>query len=260
MKTRLKQLLLAVLPEPVTLRLKKHHYLRRLKQQRPDEEQEFTVIARLVKPGDHVIDVGANYGVYMKFLSDLVGERGMVYSVEPIPSTFDIVSSNARRLGLGNVRLLNYAFSDRNEEAVMEIPRQAGGENYYMAKIVAGQGDRGARHVSIKTVTLDSQFAGQSAEIAFIKCDVEGHELPCITGAGQTLRKWRPAWCVEVSGDPDRHDSDSWKLFRLFEAEAYAPFWFDGRVLRERRAGDRSVNYFFLQPHHLELVRGLRAG
>jgi FkbM family methyltransferase len=261
MTGRVKQLVLTNLPESFVRWIKKHHYLRLLKKQGPEEERDFVVISRLVKPGDHVIDVGANYGVYMKFLSDLVGDAGMVSSVEPIPSTFEIISSNARRLRLKNVRLLNYAFSDRNDDALMEIPRIAtGGENYYMAKIINGQSDPKLRHVRIKTVTLDSLFVSQTAEIAFIKCDVEGHELPCVSGAMQVLRKWRPAWYVEVSGNPDLRGSDSWKLFRIFEEESYAPFWFDGRVLRPRQTSDVSVNYFFLQPRHLASVSALRSG
>ena len=174
-----------------------------------------------------------------------------------MPSTFDILAFNARRLHLTNVRLLNCAFSDRTAEAVMEIPRLAGGgENYYMAKIIGGPSDRALRQVRIKTVTLDSQFAAEVGALTFIKCDVEGHELPCVSGALQILRRDRPAWYVEVSGDPDQRASDSWTLFRIFEAESYAPFWFDGRVLRPRRPGDRSVNYFFLQPSHLQSLNG----
>jgi FkbM family methyltransferase len=255
---RIKRWALAHLPDFLIQRVKKHHYLRLLRRQGSNEEPEFTVISRLVKSGDHVLDVGANYGVYMKFLSGLVGRTGLVVSVEPIPSTFRIISSNARRLRLDNVRLLNVAFSDRNEDAVMEVPRlPTGGENYYMAKIAAGRPDPGLRRVEIKTVTLDSEFASHPTEITFIKCDVEGHELPCVSGAMAVVRTWRPAWCIEVSGDPDRPDSKASSLFRVFERESYRPFWFDGTVLRPRRAGDTSVNYFFLQSRHLENVRDL---
>ena len=259
MRAQVRQLALAHLPLPLMHWLKKRHYLRLLKKQGPDEEPDFAVIAKLVKPGDHVVDIGANYGVYMKFLSDLVGDSGIVYCVEPVPSTFDIISSNATRLKLSNVRLMNCAFSDRSADAIMEVPRLLrGGENYYMAKIIEGQPDLALRHIRINTVTLDSQFA--EGAIAFIKCDVEGHELPCVSGSMQTLRRCRPAWYVEVSGDPDRYGSDSWKLFRIFEAESYAPFWFDGKVLRNRQPGDISVNYFFLQPTHLQNLRGLPVG
>jgi FkbM family methyltransferase len=260
MNSGVKKWVLTKLPEPLIQWIKKHHYLRLLKRQGLDEEQDFAVIMRLVKRADHVLDVGANYGVYMKFLSDLVGNQGMVYSVEPIPSTFEILSFNARRLGLENVRILNYAFSDRTQDAVMEIPKlSTGGENYYMARINAGKTDPTLRQVPIKTTTLDRQFSAHGTRIAFIKCDVEGHELPCILGAIEVLRRWRPAWCVEVSGDPDLPKSDSWELLQVFERESYQPYWFDGRVLKKRQAGDVSVNYFFLQKHHLDSVKDLLA-
>jgi len=251
MMSRLQSLGLGYLPLPVLHWLKKRHYLRLLKKQGPNEEPEFAIIAKLVKPGDRVIDVGANYGVYMKYLSDLVGDTGVVYAVEPVPSTFDIISSNVARLGLMNVRLLNYAFSDQNAEAVMEIPRlPGGGENYYMASIAGGQRDRRLRRIPIKTVTLDSQFASDGGTIAFIKCDVEGHELQCVRGALGVMRGARPAWFVEVTSKPDEADIAR-QVFALFEAEGYGAFWWDGAALHRRRPGHLSVSYFFLQPQHL---------
>jgi len=252
MRSLVQQWALAHLPSPVIHWLKKRHYLRLLKDQGPNEEPDFALIAKLVKPGDCVIDVGANYGVFMKFLSELVGDTGIVYCIEPVPGTFEIISSNATNLKLNNVHLMNCAFSDHKADAVMEIPRlPGGGENYYQARIIDDRSDPTLRQVKIKTVTLDSQFASKGRAIDFIKCDVEGHELRCVSGAIQVLRTCRPAWCVEVSGDPDQSGSDSWRLFRLFETEGYESFWFDGRVLKKRRPADKSINYFFLQPSHL---------
>jgi FkbM family methyltransferase len=246
----LQSLALSYLPQPILHRLKKRHYRRLLAAQGTLEEPEFAVITHLVRPGDHVIDVGANYGVYMKFLSDLVGPSGIVHAVEPIPSTFDILASNARGLGLKNVRLLNFAFSDRESEAVMEVPKLAGGgENYYMASIINDGPGRGRRRLRIKTATLDSLFA--SAPVAFIKCDVEGHELQCVQGALNTVRTARPSWFVEVTSNPAEAEIAR-QVFALFEAVGYAAYWWDGAALHRRRPGDRSVNYFFLQTQHFD--------
>jgi FkbM family methyltransferase len=258
-KSGLKKAALRTLPGPWILRIKKDHYFRLLRRQGPDEEKDFTVIARLVRPGDHVIDIGANYGVYMKFLAGLVGGEGKVYSVEPVPDTHEILSANVRRLQLPNVEILNCAFSDKAGEAVMEIPKlQSGGENYYMAAIVDGRRDASLRIVSIRTETLDGRFLDHPREIAFIKCDVEGHELSCLNGALGAMRKWLPAWCVEISGDPDATGPGR-EVLRIAKDNDYRVFWFDGKILRERRSGDSSVNYFFLQPRHLERVTDLLA-
>ena len=57
----------------------------------------------LVGPGDFVIDVGAFVGFYSALLSHLVGPSGEVWSIEPMPDTFDILSYNVRTLQLKNV-------------------------------------------------------------------------------------------------------------------------------------------------------------
>ena len=252
MARRLVGRVLSRLPEPIAGVVRGRHYLRVLRMQRPDQEKDFAVIARLVRPGDHVVDIGANYGAYTKFLAELVGVTGAVYSIEPVPATFKVTARNVRRLNLRNVRLLNYAFSDRCGEAIMEIPRHAeGGENYYMAKLVSQPRGSTLRHVTVQTVTMDSQPVFMENPITFIKCDVEGHELPCVSGARETIRKWKPAWYVEVSSDPDRSDTSASRLFKTFEEESYRAYWFDGQRLRKRMPADSSVNYFFLHPRHL---------
>ena len=66
-------------------------------------------IKYLVKPGDSVLDIGANVGWYTNHLSLLVGEPGKVYSIEPIPETFALLRAVVGELGLSNVESLNYA-------------------------------------------------------------------------------------------------------------------------------------------------------
>ena len=79
------------------------------------------------------------FGDYTCILSRLVGEQGTVFSIEPIPETFEILSAVVARRQLSNVRLLNFGISESDGSAVMEIPLyEDGGENFYQAKIVHG--------------------------------------------------------------------------------------------------------------------------
>ena len=41
--------------------------------------------ARLIQPGDKVLDIGAHHGLEAMLFSKLVGERGFVLAIEPIP-------------------------------------------------------------------------------------------------------------------------------------------------------------------------------
>src|SRR5918995_5956412 len=97
------------LPEWALTPLRKRHYLRVLREMSEDYAPDFVVIRRLVQPSDVVVDLGAHVGACTKFLSDLVGETGIVYSVEPFPLNFEILQLNVEKLQLANVRLINCA-------------------------------------------------------------------------------------------------------------------------------------------------------
>jgi FkbM family methyltransferase len=249
-KERIKRFIVKVTPEKVLFALKKFHYVHAV---RTFSEPEVTVIRRLVKPGDHVIDVGANVGWYTRVLSELVGERGRVYSVEPVLPTFDLLSFCITKLGLTNVELMNYALSEDDGAALMEVPAYDwGGENFYEARIVnAANPTTERRRFSVSVKSLDSCFAGALATIAFVKCDVEGHELAVVKGAQELIAKSRPAWLVEVGDDPDIAGSPAAALFAYFQSQAYTGYWFDGERLNRRCGGDEWVNYFFLTRDHL---------
>jgi FkbM family methyltransferase len=212
----------------------------------------------LVKPGTTAVDLGANIGIYTKVLSDLVGPAGNVISVEPVPQTFEVLSRNIRSLALRNISCVNAAVSHSDGEVTMELPEyHTGGTNFYQARVVT-TGDHvvpdSRPHLRVRATKLDTLVAA-AKPVDFVKCDVEGHELECLTGAEMILTSHRPAWLVEVSGDPDEPGTNASRLFQLFAGHSYGPWWFDGRRLIERRPGDRSVNYFFLRPEHLVRLR-----
>jgi FkbM family methyltransferase len=208
----------------------------------------------LVKPNDSTIDIGSNIGLYTKVLSDLVGSEGRVYSIEPIPATFEILCSNIHNLNLNNVVPINCAFSDKDKEITMEVPHYAfGGENYYQAHIVKNtSGNTKLRRVNIPSKTLDSKFRDISNLISFIKCDVEGHELECLHGAKDILKHSQAAWLIEITGNPDDLQSAANQVFDVMSQNGYASWWFDSTVLRRWSPGENSTNYFFLKKHHIE--------
>ncbi|HEV2150147.1 MAG TPA: FkbM family methyltransferase [Longimicrobiaceae bacterium] len=260
----LKRQALHYLPEPLLRPVKARHYARMLRSFTLDQEPDLTVVQHLVGPGDTVVDVGANVGVYTRVLSELVGPTGRVVSVEPVPQTFSLLSHNIRSLGMANVRAVNAAVSDRDATVTMEVPKyDSAGENYYEAHVIpgdeTGQARTENRRVQARSLTLDSITDGLDP-VTFVKCDVEGHELACIAGSESLIRKDRPAWLIEVSGDPDLSGTGASRLFELLEDESYRPWFFDGRQVVRRRPGDHSTNYFFLAEAHVQRLRARMPG
>ncbi len=245
--TRLLKRLVFALPEVLVIPLRKARALAVTRGFSEDEEPDLRVVAHLVAPGDTVLDIGANIGCYTRYLSERVGPSGRVYSVEPVPTTFEILSAVVRKLELANVKLCNCAVSDTEGRATMEVPRyETGGMNLYQARISVAGGRSSLTRFDVSMQTIDSLFAEVPASISFVKVDVEGFELACLNGARRTLARAHPAWLIEVSGDPDDPASDARRLFDLLSSEGYAAFWYDGTRLHRRSRGDRSINYFFL--------------
>lgn len=254
----LKNRALTILPEHILRPLRMWHYGRVLRSFTDADEPDLRVVRELVQRGTTAVDLGANIGIYTKALSDLVGPDGNVISVEPIPQTFDVLSRNVRSFAMTNVSCVNAAVTDDGSDVVMELPDyDTGGIDFYQARVVPAQGPTLAhseRRLQVKGTTLDALVAG-AAMVSFIKCDIEGQELTCLSGAEMVFNSHDPAWLVEVWGDPDEPGTAAKQVFQIFEDRSYLPWWFDERRLIQRQPGDRSINYFFLKPMHLARLR-----
>jgi FkbM family methyltransferase len=148
-------------------------------------EPEWDRLREWVKPGDSVIDIGANVGHYTRELLKIVGKEGLVTAFEPVPVTFAILSRLVR--GAPNVSLHSCAASDHDGECAMCVP----GRNYYRAHIRDG-GD-----IPVKTCAID-HLNLESAD--FVKIDAEGHELKILEGMKGLLGRFHPVLLIENSG------------------------------------------------------------
>jgi FkbM family methyltransferase len=244
--------LIIVLPERVLLALMKIHYARVLRTVSESFVAEFRVIKALVNAGDQVIDLGAHVGIYTKFLSTLVGLEGNVFSVEPFPFNFAILSSNIRRLRLRNVKLINCAVSDVEGRVTMEVPKfTQSGESFWDARIAHEDSNPNLRQAEVPVRPLDSIFPDLTG-VSFIKCDVEGEELHTLTGAQGLIERNRPAWLLEISLlGPSLHD----QIRELLAQSGYTEVWFTGKELKLWEPGDKPIDAFFLQPQQLERAK-----
>lgn len=257
--SRLKSFLKRVLPKKLVIRIQKFRYANVNKQISEKSSPEFIVIRSLVKQGDFVIDLGANIGLFTKYLSDIVGNKGRVYSFEPISEPFEILTYITKKLKLTNVHLFNFAVSNVESIVKMEIPRyQNNEENFYESKIISTESsaEHGTRSIQTKTLNQLSQTLGN---ISFIKCDVEGHEYQAFLGASAILQDSRPSLLVEIWGNLDDPKSPAYRTVKYLEKYGYGVYWFDGTTLRKRHFGEISTNYFFLTTNHLVMLKDCNA-
>lgn len=129
----------------------------------------------------HLIDVGANIGVYSVYLADLPSIVE-VDAFEPVPLAFEELSANiAIQPDPDRFRLHRLALSDGDGTAELAVYGDMAGNN---AITDTDPGDGAGSTVSVRTARLDGVIEA-TGERFIAKIDVEGHELRVLAGASQ---------------------------------------------------------------------------
>lgn len=151
---------------------------------------------REVQAGRDVLDVGANLGLHTIILSQhlaRLGRGGTVFAFEPHPEIFPLTAYNCA--GRANIKCINKAASDGTSSCFM--PSILAETNAGGAGVVTQRQDG---MYAVESITIDSL---QLENIGFMKVDVEGHEMSCLEGARETIRRCRPTMVVEIMGGSD---------------------------------------------------------
>jgi len=252
-----KKLLQIVLPEVIFNKIKKEHYYKVLKSFNIERESDLLIIKEFVAEGDFVIDIGANIGVYTKFLSEFVGVSGIVISIEPIPITYSFLLNDIKRMKLNNVKPYNIAIGENKSISEMFIPVGVNGKNYYRATMFNTENKefkKGIEKIEVNLIPLDMLVNSLIRPISFIKIDVEGFELSVLKGAIKTLKKNKPSLLIEIDGNPAAIGTNADDVLKFLRELNYEPYIFINGKLNRWKAGDLSVNYFFFNENHKQLL------
>ncbi len=167
------------------------------------EAIEASLFCRLLKPGDTVIDAGANVGQYSLLASTQVGPSGQVHAFEPVPRNFAALSRNVQLNNLSNVRLNQIALWNEPSELVFERPEEPDSNNGSFGAINPGNAaSTNQTRVTVPAIPLDQYVEeNQLASVDFIKMDIEGAEPFLLQGARRTLERFGPPILSEVRPD-----------------------------------------------------------
>lgn len=154
-------------------------------------EGETTLFQQILRPNSVVIEAGANIGLHTLPLARAVGPGGRVIAFEPQRIIFQILCANLALNGTANVLMRNEAVGENHTgDQWINVPPIDYSRNNNFGGIELG-GDTGER---VRVTSIDSLNLGQ---LALLKADVEGMELPCLRGAADTIRRLRPLLYVE---------------------------------------------------------------
>jgi FkbM family methyltransferase len=152
-----------------------------------------------VKPGDVVLDCGANIGAYTRVA--LKAGASKVIAIEPGPENIECLRRNFKsEIGEGKVVIYPKGVWDKDDVLPLHIdPKNSAGDSFVIQR-------EGSHTINLPLTTIDKMVAElQLDRVDYIKMDIEGAERKAIAGARETLARWKPrmALCVyHLMDDP----------------------------------------------------------
>lgn len=148
------------------------------------------LIYKEIKPGMHIIDIGANLGYYAIMEGLLVGPSGRVLAIEPYPQSQKILKENVRLNSLEKTVVTEQcAIGDANTTARLYICERANWNCLTPLKEAVSSID-----VDVKTLDSINPFD----RVDFLRMDVEGYEIKVIKGMSSVLRQFHPDISMEL--------------------------------------------------------------
>lgn len=158
------------------------------------EPELLRALQRVVPKSGIALDCGANVGNHALFFSGVLDLK--VHAFEPVPSNIALLQKLVELNGLEQqIVVAETALGDAVGEVSLGLPAA---DNPGMYSVIDGASD-----VVAPVITLDAymdQNGIAPSDVALIKIDVEGYEIPVIRGAQHLLNQGDACLCVEVFG------------------------------------------------------------
>ncbi|PIR16833.1 MAG: hypothetical protein COV46_06705 [Deltaproteobacteria bacterium CG11_big_fil_rev_8_21_14_0_20_49_13] len=203
------------------------------------QEREYLKHGIKLRRGDTVFDIGANIGIFTLLAHRECGEKAKIFSFEPIPAIFKVLSKNANRYCKSGVKLFNMGMTSKDgpKRAAFEFFTELPGNSRRCSYSSENKRRRGGfgpfldRSVKVKCdmTTVSNVIKEHSiAKIDLLKIDVEGAEMEVLRGI----------------------DNGHWPLIRQISMELHGPRRAVGAIAKRLR-----LKGFLISVERAELLR-----
>jgi FkbM family methyltransferase len=142
------------------------------------DRKERRVLRSILRPGMTVVDVGANIGIYTRYLARLCGPNGRVVAFEPSPDNLLRLNANVRKLP--NVTIHAAAVGDRSGSIPLYLSPHLNVD--HRTYEIGEARDR----IDVPVVRLDDIFP-PGGRVDLLKVDVQGFEGAVLEGARRLM-------------------------------------------------------------------------
>jgi FkbM family methyltransferase len=191
------------------------------------EKDQVFVVRRELKPGDVVLDIGANIGYYALMEASLIGPTGKVYAIEPVPTNMELLKKNIALNGFESIiSTYQAAVSDTPKEEKFYLSAHSNLGSFHNTDYKTGERLSYMKDSFILVQTYDiAEFMKPIPRIDMIRMDIEGGEVEVFRGLLRALegRSVKPKVLFETHRsryDTEKHDLKA-PLRALFEKGYY---------------------------------------
>lgn len=194
-------------------------------------EGEVDMFRQMVRPGQVVLEIGANIGAHTVFFAQQVGSNGQVIAFEPQRVVFQTLCANVALNSLTNVFCFQQAVGE--QAGTIIVPPLDYTKDNNFGGLALGSFQYGE---TVPVVTIDSLALNRCH---MVKIDVEGMERAVIAGAVETLTRLKPLLYVEN----DRAEKSA-ELVRSIDSLGYAMYWHKPPLFNPQNFLQNPVNHY----------------
>ncbi|MEZ4103680.1 MAG: FkbM family methyltransferase [Candidatus Paceibacterota bacterium] len=166
------------------------------------EPEISAVIEKYLPEGGIFLDIGANIGYHTLYAALIVGNKGKVFSFEPLPRLSKQIKKSLEVNRIDNVRIYETALSDKVGQADLSLVS----ENIGASSIKTIEHERIVDDKVLVEVNKLDNFTKTIEKLDVIKIDIEGNEVEALRGSKELLQKFKPVIILEFS--PNIYEQD----------------------------------------------------
>lgn len=172
-----------------------------LREQQDWFEDEIKFVRKILRAGQQVIDIGANYGVYTLSMAHVVGPTGKVWAFEPASTTSAMLAQSIAANGFSQIILEKSALSSQRGSARLSL-----NNNSELNELLRNGSIDASSSEEVPLTTLDDCLELHKwKDIAVLKIDAEGEEANILEGGRVFFTRLSPLVEYEVKAGDTLH-------------------------------------------------------